>query len=51
MREIHMGLHSKQAEKNVEKKIQEILRESRMTREEHNGALNVAKGMKGIGKT
>ena len=49
MREVHMGLYSKEAEKKVEKKIQEILKESGMSREEYNEALNVPKSMRNIG--
>ena len=46
-----MRLHSKQAEKNVEKKIQDILKVSGITREEYNEALGIANKMKSSGKT
>ena len=51
MREFHMGLCSKEAKKKVEKKIQEILKESGMSREEYNEVLNVAKGFRSIGQS
>ena len=51
MRGVHMGLYSKQDEKNVENKIQDIPKESSMTREEYNESLNIFEKTKSNGQT
>ena len=51
IRKVHSELHSKEIKKNVEKKIESILKESGMTRKEFNEIKGIALEMKANGKT
>ena len=50
MREVHSELHNKESKKNAENKIDSILEESDMTREEFNELKGIAMEMKASGQ-